>query len=377
MKLFLLILGVALLSRECLSQNCQPRYGKDLTGTCINVDECTGGAFATTTCESKNHICCVNETASIVSAEDKIITRDLFLNIAQNTTRNNAMYAFFVEAMAKANISVFRDRFGNYPNVYRRAVFLSQLIGESDYFRKLESNTIDKDTDSSLGNNQTGDGSNFQGRGAVLLRGRQNYQQASVDLNTELGFDLMQSPERVAFPSVAFKVAAWVWKHSYLLESTEAPKRGDLNEFIDGTFHSFTLLTHSLTDNIQSLIDRAKLNDLILNELRYPSMKRGQGIECELDSKEKGYAVPMCLLDFNRPYCGCEGAYSKRSCPYRNNSTDKCPNSAVIKCCGEKFRNTLDLVVLMDSSSSMTNTSFEKQKKFVNSLIKNVSSIFQ
>jgi hypothetical protein len=378
MKFLVLILAL-FAAKSCHAQasaeSCQAKYGKNVTGgVCLDIDKCTGGAFATSNCKNKDHICCVNETSSLIpSSEDQVLTRDLFLKLAGNTTRNNAIYPLFVDTMSKANISVYRDRNNDYPNVYRRAVFLSQLLSESDYFHKFESRVIDRDSDPSFGNNQTGDGTNYQGRGAILLRGRANYQLASLELNDALGFDLMLSPERVAFPSVAFHVAVWVWKNSFILKSKDEPQRGNLNELTDGTFHSFTQLTHSLTNNIQSLVDRAKLNDLILGELKYPSLKRGQGIDCELES-EKGYAVPICLLDFNRPYCGCEGSYGKRTCPYSSDpATKNCPNSATVKCCVEKFRNTLDLVVLMDSSSSMTLKNFEKQKQFVNSLVKNVS----
>ena len=79
---------------------------------------------------------------------------------------------------------------------------------------------------------------------------------------------------------------------------------------VDGTFHNFTLLTHALTNDLSKLKERANLNEIILNELKYPSMKRGQGTECTIDSeKEVGFAVPICLADFKRPYCGCEGKF--------------------------------------------------------------------
>ncbi len=205
----------------------------------------------------------------------------------------------------------------------------------------------------------------------IQLRGRAKYQLANDALYNELNIDLMTNPEKVALPSVAFKVAVWIWKNSYLIKSKKSPIRGSLNELIDGTFHNFTLLTHSLTDNIQSLIDRANFNDRILSELRFATIKRGRGVECSVN-EEKGYAVPVCLLDFKRPYCGCEGKFDKRSCPYGLNDEGKCRNSALIKCCIESCKSLLDLVVLFDSSGSIGPYDFNKEKRFVINLLENL-----
>ena len=81
-----------------------------------------------------------------------------------------------------------------------------------------------------------------------------------------------------------------------------------MNELADGTFHNFTLLTHGLTNDLTKLKDRANFNDIVLKEMNYPSLKRGRGIECKISTeKEVGYAIPICLADFKKPYCGCEG----------------------------------------------------------------------
>lgn len=102
-------------------------------------------------------------------------------------------------------------------------------------------------------------------------------------------------------------------------------------------------------------------------------MKRGLGIECELNG-EKGYSIPICLLDFKKPYCGCEGQFDMRSCPYGiiTGRPDKCRNSAVLKCCVEKCQSALDLVILMDSSGSIGTTDFKKEQDFVIKLVSNL-----
>ena len=72
---------------------------------------------------------------------------------------------------------------------------------------------------------------------------------------------------------------------------------------------NFALLTHSLANNdIDKLKERVTFNDLVLNELNYPPLKRGQGIKCNIEA-DPGYAVPMCLSDFEKTYCGCEGTW--------------------------------------------------------------------
>ena len=126
-----------------------------------------------------------------------------------------------------------------------------------------------------------------------------------------------------------------------------------------------------MTGYIESLKERAILNERILDELNFPSIKRGEGITCQLEG-EIGYAVPICLLDFKRPYCGCEGKFQKTSCPYGYTQSGKCRNSEIIKCCIEKCKSALDLVILMDSSNSIGITDFSKSIKFVNDLVSNL-----
>lgn len=98
-------------------------------------------------------------------------------------------------------------------------------------------------------------------------------------------------------------------------------------------------------------------------------MRRGNGIEC-VDGN-KGTAVPICLKDFKRSYCGCSGSYEKDSCPYRwRMENGVCRNSAIIKCCVEECYTYLDVVILVDSSGSVKAENFEIQKKFVADLVR-------
>ena len=102
-------------------------------------------------------------------------------------------------------------------------------------------------------------------------------------------------------------------------------------------------------------------------------MKRGQGIACALSNKKIGYAVPICLMDFKKPYCGCEGEFEIQSCPYgRLEGTGVCRNSAMIKCCVEKCFTSLDLVIIIDESGSIGPDNYIKEKNFVKEVIQNL-----
>jgi len=330
--------------------------------TCSMVSDCKGAAFSTYDCPVLQ-ICCVQDPYSS-SATSSIITKAIFLKIAGNTTRNDWIYNYFSESMPLAEIN----------DENRAAAYLSQLIGETDYFKSIESSRPEKDIDTSIGNNKSGDGSLYRGRGGILLRGRTNYELASIGLNDN---NLLQYPEYAVFPSKAFKIAAWFWKsNAYVVNSTSISKKESLNNLVDGTFFNFTMLTHSLTNNLQSLNQRAGLNDLILKYLNYNNLKRGQGIQCtdESDSNnnETGFAVPICLSDFKKSYCGCEGKYLMSSCPYGITSDRKCRNSDIVKCCFEKCKASLDLVILSDSSGSIGVPNFEIIREFLTNLVKNL-----
>ena len=160
---------------------------------------------------------------------------------------------------------------------------------------------------------------------------------------------MVKFPEIAAFPSVAFQMASWFWtENAYIIKGNLTAKKGNLNDLADGTFHGFTLLTHSLTNDLSKLKERATLNERILEDLNYIQMKRGNGIECTIGgdiNKEIGFSVPICMTDFKRPYCGCEGKFEIKSCPYGlMNNSNKCRSSSIIKCCVEKCSNQLDLV---------------------------------
>ena len=135
-------------------------------GVCTEVSECRGAAL-----QGKcflPQLCCLNDTSSYY--QSKLITKDLFLKIAGNTSRNDWLYGHFVESLGLAQIE---------DDPYRAAAYLSQVIGETDYFKSIESPVKEKDIDPNIGNTVPGDGSLYRGRGGILLRGKKNYQLAT------------------------------------------------------------------------------------------------------------------------------------------------------------------------------------------------------
>lgn len=156
----------------------------------------------------------------------------------------------------------------------------------------------------------------------------------------------MKTPEKAAFPSIAFKIAAWYWlNNAYVTKSNETSIKGSLNQLADGTYHSFSLLAYSLINDLSDLLKRLEINDNILKELNGRPLKKGRGVNCVLNN-QIGYTVPICLSNQKSEYCGCEGEFEKEKfCEYGIfNEHKKCKNPKFIRCCVENFSNGIDLV---------------------------------
>jgi putative chitinase len=57
------------------------------------------------------------------------------------------------------------------------------------------------------GDEGSGDGWKYRGRGPIALTGHDNYQQCGI----ALGIDLVNDPDRAATPQAGFRVAGWFW----------------------------------------------------------------------------------------------------------------------------------------------------------------------
>lgn len=60
-----------------------------------------------------------------------------------------------------------------------------------------------------LGNNETGDGWRFRGRGYIQTTGRANYAQTGAGL----GLDLVTDPDQLSVPALAARAAGFFWTH--------------------------------------------------------------------------------------------------------------------------------------------------------------------
>ena len=172
-----------------------------MIGICMDINSCVGAAIASLNCTDSNFAtCCVPERDKApIEVESKHISKELFLNISGNTTRNDAIYRYFAESLKLANIT----------SGYQIAAYLSQIIDETDYFKKIETIIKENDINYLLGNNQTGDETRFRGRGGILLRGRKNYELVH-NANSSKSFFLMKY--LVDYERISFKVF-----HLYIL----------------------------------------------------------------------------------------------------------------------------------------------------------------
>lgn len=163
--LLLLVLGTV------YSQTCTNTYGTKRSGVCKGVDECTGAALRGN-CSDSRQICCINDK-TIEMGEHKKLTKEILLKLVGNTTRTSWIYDYVVESMRYASIS------GKYEE-QKIAAYLSQLVGETQFFRRLESDKLDGD------DKDSDDKSNYLGRGAIFIRGRNNY--VAANKSTKYGY---------------------------------------------------------------------------------------------------------------------------------------------------------------------------------------------
>lgn len=157
------------------AQLCKNKYDEsDMSGNCGAIETCTGAAVESNDCTS-GQICCVPDVKPAYKS-NTLLSQESFLRIAGNTSRNAEMYYYFIESLNGAEIKT----------KFQIAAYLSQLIGETDYFKKIDSARPEKDVDQTIGNNGTGDGVFYRGRGCVLLRGKNNYFLANNKLSGKL-----------------------------------------------------------------------------------------------------------------------------------------------------------------------------------------------
>ena len=88
------------------------------------------------------------------------------------------------------------------------------------------------------GDEESGDGWTYRGRGAIQLTFKENYEECSRDL----GFDFIANPDAVSTPEGALLTAGWFWK------------RKNLNHHVDN--NDFVALTKAVNGGTIGLEDR-------------------------------------------------------------------------------------------------------------------------
>ena len=182
-----------------------------------------------------NMKCCITEP---VSSESFVSVQDLLTLTGSSLSERLT----FISSAIKAPTSR--------ASCAQKAAFLAQLLHESARFRSDEE--LGTETDlatkyagrADLGNTQPGDSAKYRGRGFIQLTGRDVYTRGGA----YIGVDLVNEPERAAFPSNAGKLAYWFYN---------VYKGRNLNELADGTFYNFTRLTQVINGGINGLSDRA------------------------------------------------------------------------------------------------------------------------
>src|SRR5690606_28454782 len=92
----------------------------------------------------------------------------------------------------------------------RIAHFMGQVAHECAGFRTTEefASGAAYEGRADLGNNQTGDGVRYKGRGLIQLTGRANYRR----IGGLLGLPLEAEPQLAAEPATSLKIACEYWK---------------------------------------------------------------------------------------------------------------------------------------------------------------------
>ncbi len=93
------------------------------------------------------------------------------------------------------------------------------------------------------GDEQSGDGWNYRGRGLIQLTGKANYQ----TLSTALGVDVVRTPDLVASDAtMAVRSALWFWQHNNLNALADADQLQAITRRINGGLNGLTERTEYL-----------------------------------------------------------------------------------------------------------------------------------
>ena len=173
------ITRTSITSTVTYNEKCSSKYSRNImNGTCMPVANCLG-ATLTEICRDASLVCCINDPKStIFVAPSTIIPLNEFIQILGDTPRNRHLYPLFVRSLNEAGIQ----------KCHQAAVFLAQIRGESNdlkFFEESSRLSSSLDFDANIGNNAVNDGIIYRGRGPLLLRGKGNYLNATLEVSSK------------------------------------------------------------------------------------------------------------------------------------------------------------------------------------------------
>jgi putative chitinase len=125
----------------------------------------------------------------------------------------------------------------------RKAAFLAQVAHESAefvymkeqgnraYFMRMYDITGRRPKKArELGNLAPGEGARYPGRGPIQVTGKNNYRACGQ----ALGLDLVNHPELVETPSIAFRASAWFWRYRGINEAADRGEFKRVTRLING-----------------------------------------------------------------------------------------------------------------------------------------------
>lgn len=120
----------------------------------------------------------------------------------------------------------------------RQCHFLAQVCHETQGLTTFKENTegFKYELNSDLGNTEVGQGIKYIGRGALMCTGYYNYSKVSE----AFGIDLINKPELLEQPRLAFKFAGWLWKKKHLNTLADMNKLDLITKSINGGLNGFS-----------------------------------------------------------------------------------------------------------------------------------------
>ncbi|CAF1047667.1 unnamed protein product [Didymodactylos carnosus] len=338
MKSPLLLLALLTCLSPALGQTaCEAKYDKTIKGNCSLKSQCEG-ALLSVGCSDENS-CCV-QRAPLATSLPVCISDANFNNLYSDTVRTQYIRRYLNKALNDINVC---------QNCVAKAAFLAIAASMTNEFTTDEAMGTDAQfsaDDNKYGNTQPGDGGRLRRRGYFGIRGQKMYESLSDS-------EIMESPEKAAFPDKAIKIATMKWTMD------------NMTKLADGTMYGFSMLWYLLTGSIDELADAVKRYAEVLRQLECTTLHTGQGPSCEYNSTHTGHCFADCIPGLeDAEYCGCDG------------KGERCPHSPPhVRCCLGQCTSEikLDLGFILDASGSIGPTDYERQRNFTKDILQLVN----